>query len=61
MEKAIFFALSTVSEFIIFIVINFFAPSPSTTICFAKSKQTVFKAFSNFIDSLLEVTFNFLF
>ena len=33
---------------ILFIVKNFLAPSPSTTICFARFKQSFFKATSNF-------------
>ena len=32
---------------ITFTVSNFFAPSPSTTICFARFKQSLCKAFSN--------------
>ena len=39
---AIAFALITL------IVTNFFAPSPSTTICLAKFKHSFFNAISNF-------------
>ena len=46
-EKAIFFALLNDLALIIFTVKNFFAPSPSTTICFARFKHNFFKANSN--------------
>ena len=38
-EKAIFFALPNDFALITFIVTNFFAPSPSTTICFTKLRH----------------------
>ena len=43
---AIFFAIVFDFAPITFTVINFFAPSPSATICFAKFKQSLCKAFS---------------
>ena len=47
-ENAIFFALPKDFAFITFIVMNFFAPSPSTTTCFAKFKHNFLRAISNF-------------
>ena len=47
-ENAIFFALPKDLAFITLIVTNFFAPSPSTTICLAKFRQSFFNATSNF-------------
>ena len=48
MEKAIFLALPKDLALITLIVTNFFAPSPSTTICFAKFKHNFLRAISNF-------------
>ena len=45
---AIFFALPKDFEFVTFTVTNFLAPSPSTTICFARFKHSFFKLNSNF-------------
>ena len=47
-EKAIFFALPNDFALITFTVTNFFAPSPSTTICLAKFKHNFFNPTSNF-------------
>ena len=45
-ENATFFAMIVVLPPIIFIVINLLAPSPSATICFARFKHNLCKAFS---------------
>ena len=48
LENPTAFAIACDLAPITFIVINFFAPSPSTTICFARFKHNFFKLNSNF-------------
>ena len=58
-EKAIFLALAKDFALITFIVINLFAPSPSTTICLAKFKQSFLELLQIF-ELLYHSTINFV-